>query len=64
MSPRNFLRVYNPEAAREIDQGYSDMGIIVVNAFTKGLKFLFPFFIPRAKESNKTDTHNAEGIEE
>lgn len=62
MTPRNFLRVYHPEEAARIDKGFADAGIIVVNAFTKGLRFIFPFFVPRPKETNKTDSHNAEGI--
>lgn len=64
MSPRNFLRVYHPEEARKIDQGYSDAGIIVVNVFTRAIRFMFPFFVPRAEESIKTDNDNAEGIKE
>lgn len=62
MSPRNHLRVYHPEAAKEIDQGYSDMGIVVVNTFTRVLRFIFPFFIPHPKETNSTGKDNAEGI--
>ena len=62
MTPRHHFRMNYPEEARKIDQGFADAGIIVVNAFTKGLRFIFPFFVPRPKETNKTDKHNAEGI--
>jgi hypothetical protein len=45
-----------PEKAREIDEGYTDMGIIVVHSISNVWKsYIVPFFIPSKKITNKID---------
>ena len=62
MSPRHQLRLYYPEEARKIDEGYADLGIVVVNAITRVFGYVFPFFVPRSDKTNKTDSDKEKGI--
>jgi hypothetical protein len=48
--------MYYPEEARKIDEGYAELGIIVVNAVSNVFRsIVLPFFIPSLKKTNNPD---------
>lgn len=56
MSPRHQFRMYYPEEAKKIDQGYMDLGIVVVNTVSHVFRdIVIPFFIPSLKKTNNPD---------
>ena len=45
-----------PEEAKKIDEGYANMGIIVVHTISSVWKsYIIPFFIPSKKITDKID---------
>jgi hypothetical protein len=62
MSPRHQFRLYYPEEARKIDEGYAELGIVVVDTVTRFFRYVFPFFVPRSDNNNKTDSDTEKGI--
>jgi hypothetical protein len=56
MSPRHQFRMYYPEEAKKIDQGYTELGIIVVNTVSHIFRdVIVPFFIPSLKKNDNPD---------
>lgn len=48
--------MYYPEEAKKIDQGYMDLGIVVVNTVSYVFRdIVLPFFIPSLKKTNNPD---------